>query len=144
MEKNVIISIMGMQNYGDDNDRIELVTEGKLEEMEGALRLSYEESELTGLEGTTTLFHVEPERITLLRTGTVNSEMVFERNKRHRSLYSTPFGDMEIGVTARRLSSTLDTKGGRIEIDYDVEINHMLAGQSLFRINVREDAPVKS
>ena len=42
------------------------------------------------------------------------------------------------------LTSTLELTGGRLEIDYDIEINHMLAGQSLFRIDVRENTPVKS
>ena len=145
MEKDVIISIRGTQDYsGTEPDTMELVTEGKLAVQDGALRLSYEESELTGMEGTTTVFQVEPEKVTLLRLGSVQSEMVFEEGRRHMSLYSTPYGNMEIGVRARRLNSTLELTGGRLEIDYDIEINHMLAGQSLFRIDVRENTPVKS
>lgn len=145
MEKDVIISIRGTQDYsGTDPDTMELVTEGKLAVQDGALCLSYEESELTGMEGTTTVFQVEPEKVTLLRLGSVQSEMVFEEGRRHMSLYSTPYGNMEIGVRARRLNSTLEPTGGRLEIDYDIEINHMLAGQSLFRIDVRENTPVKS
>lgn len=145
MEKDVIISIQGLQHYaGMDSDNIELVTEGKLEDAEGALRLSYQESELTGMEGTTTVFHVEPERVTLLRMGNVSSEMVFEEGRRHMSLYSTPYGSMEVGILARKLRSTLDQNGGKLEINYDIEINHTLAGQSLFRIDVREFSPVKS
>lgn len=145
MEKDVIISIQGLQHYaGMDSDNIELVTEGKLEDAEGALRLSYQESELTGMEGTTTVFHVEPERVTLLRMGNVSSEMVFEEGRRHMSLYSTPYGNMEVGILARKLRSTLDQNGGKLEINYDIEINHTLAGQSLFRIDVRESSPVKS
>lgn len=145
MEKDVIISIRGTQDYsGTDPDTMELVTEGKLAVQDGALCLSYEESELTGMEGTTTVFQVEPEKVTLLRLGSVQSEMVFEEDRRHMSLYSTPYGNMEIGVRARRLNSTLELTGGRLEIDYDIEINHMLAGQSLFRIDVRENTPVKS
>ena len=144
MEKDVIISIQGMQHYaGMDSDNIELVTEGKLEETEGSLLLSYQESELTGMEGTTTMFQVEPERVTLLRTGSVSSQMVFEPGRRHMSLYSTPYGSMEIGIVARKLHSTLDQGGGKLEIDYDIEINHTLMGQSLFRIDVRESSPVK-
>ena len=144
MEKDVIISIQGLQHYaGMDSDNIELVTEGKLEDAEGALRLSYQESELTGMEGTTTVFHVEPERVTLLRMGNVSSEMVFEEGRRHMSLYSTPYGSMEVGILARKLRSTLDRDGGKLEIDYDIEINHTLAGQSLFRIDVRESSPLK-
>ena len=145
MEKDVIISIRGTQDYsGTDPDTMELVTEGKLAVQDGALRLSYEESELTGMEGTTTVFQVEPEKVTLLRLGSVQSEMVFEEGRRHMSLYSTPYGNMEIGVRARRLNYTLELTGGQLEIDYDIEINHMLAGQSLFRIDVRENTPVKS
>lgn len=145
MEKDVIISIRGTQDYsGTDPDTMELVTEGKLAVQDGALCLSYEESELTGMEGTTTVFQVEPEKVTLLQLGSVQSEMVFEEGRRHMSLYSTPYGNMEIGVRARRLNSTLELTGGRLEIDYDIEINHMLAGQSLFRIDVRENTPVKS
>ena len=145
MEKDVIISIRGTQDYsGTDPDTMELVTEGKLAVQDSALCLSYEESELTGMEGTTTVFQVEPEKVTLLRLGSVQSEMVFEEGRRHMSLYSTPYGNMEIGVRARRLNSTLELTGGRLEIDYDIEINHMLAGQSLFRIDVRENTPVKS
>ena len=145
MEKDVIISIRGTQDYsGTDPDTMELVTEGKLAVQDGALCLSYEESELTGMEGTTTVFQVEPEKVTLLRLGSVQSEMVFEEGRRHMSLYSTPYGNMEIGVRARRLNSTLELTGGRLEIAYDIEINHMLAGQSLFRIDVRENTPVKS
>ena len=145
MEKDVIISIQGLQHYaGMDSDNIELVTEGKLEDAEGALRLSYQESELTGMEGTTTVFHVEPERVTLLRMGNVSSEMVFEEGRRHMSLYSTPYGSLEVGILARKLRSTLDQNGGKLEINYDIEINHTLAGQSLFRIDVRESSPVKS
>lgn len=139
MKKNVLISIQGLQNYsGLDSDNMELVTKGHLEQIGNSIQLSYEETELTGMEGTTTMFHVEPERVTLLRTGTISSEMVFERGKSHMSVYDTPFGSMEIGVTAHKLSSTLTGNGGKLEIDYDIEVNHMLAGKSLFRIDVRE------
>ena len=69
--------------------------------------------------------------------------MVFETGRRHMSLYSTPYGSMEIGIVARKLHSTLDQDGGKLEIDYDIEINHSLMGQSLFRIDVRESSPVK-
>ena len=68
MEKDVIISIQGLQHYaGMDSDNIELVTEGKLEDAEGALRLSYQESELTGMEGTVTTFEVKGPQVILTR-----------------------------------------------------------------------------
>ena len=140
MDKSVIISIKGKQSYEDvEDETIELVTEGLLnKEGEGEYTLSYQESELTGLEGTLTTFQVEQGRITLMRIGEVNSQMVFEEGRRHLSMYDTPYGALAIGVNTRRMRSSLGEHGGDIEIDYAIEIDHAMAGQNLFQINVRE------
>ena len=137
---NVIISIRGMQSYEDtDDETIELVTEGRLEE-DGSdgYTLSYQESELTGLEGTLTTFQIEKDRITLMRMGEVNSQMVFEEGRRHLSMYNTPFGALSIGISTRRMRSELRQDGGEIEIDYAIEIDHTMAGQNFFQINIRK------
>ena len=142
MEKDVVISIKGIQKYeGQDSDTIELVTEGRLTRDEGGYTLSYQESELTGLEGTLTTFQIERDRVTLLRVGEVNSQMVFEEGRRHLSMYDTPYGALSVGINTRKMRAELDARGGSIEIDYAIEIDHALAGQNLFRIHVREKGP---
>ena len=83
-------------------------------------------------------FQVEQGRITLMRIGEVNSQMVFEEGRRHLSMYDTPYGALAIGVNTRRMRSSLGEHGGDIEIDYAIEIDHAVAGQNLFQINVRE------
>jgi len=140
MEKSVIISVKGKQSFaGEDDETIELVTEGRLTRAgEGEYTLSYQESELTGLEGTLTTFQVERERVTLLREGEVNSQMVFEEGRRHLSMYDTPYGALTIGINTRRLRASLGENGGNIEIEYAIEIDHSLAGQNFFRIDVKE------
>lgn len=140
MEKDVIISIKGMQKYEDaEPDTIELVTEGRLErDGESGYTLSYQESQLTGLEGTLTTFQIEPERITLMRVGEVNAQMVFEQGRRHLSMYNTPYGAMAVGVNTRHVKSSIGESGGDIEIDYAIEIDHAIAGRNSFQINVRE------
>lgn len=140
MDKSVIISIRGTQNYEDNEpDCIELVTEGRLGDFgDGGYTLSYQESELTGLGGTLTTFQVESNCITLMRVGEVNSQMVFQLGRRHFSMYDTPYGALSVGVNTKKMKSTLTEKGGDIEIDYAIEIDHALAGENVFRINVRE------
>ena len=139
-ENNVIISIKGTQSYEQqEDDVIELVTEGRLErEDEGHFTLSYQESEVTGLEGTLTTFQIEPERITLMRLGGVNSEMVFELGRRHLSMYDTPYGALAMGVNTRELSAALDEQGGQIRIVYDIELDHALAGRNTFDTQIRQ------
>ena len=138
---NVIISIKGSQTDGKTTDEMELVTEGRLTaNSAGGYTVSYEESEITGLEGTTTVLRVEGPRVTLLREGTVNSQMVFEEGRRHLSMYETPYGSLSVGVNTRRMKNTLGENGGDLEIDYALEIDNLLAGRTLFRMSVRRDA----
>ena len=140
MEKNVVISIKGMQKYNDtDPDVIELVTQGRLTREGGSYTLSYQESELTGLEGTLTTIQVDGEQVTLMRVGEFTSQMVFQEGRRHLSMYNTPYGAMAIGVNTRHLLAELNDQGGDIEIDYSIEIDHALAGRNVFQISVKED-----
>lgn len=148
MENNVIISIKGKQSFEDmDDETVELVTEGRLEnEGDAGFTLSYQESELTGLDNTLTTFQIEARRITLLRVGEVNSQMVFEEGRQHLSMYETPYGALAVGVRTKRMWADIAEGGGNIEIDYAIEIDHALAGQNIFQINVREKthAAIKS
>ena len=140
MENKVIIYIQGKQSFeAQDDDTIELVTEGWLEpDGDDGYTLSYQESELTGLEGTLTTFQIERDRVTLLRVGEVNSQMVFQEGRRHLSMYNTPYGAMAIGVNTRHLLADLNDQGGDIEIDYAIEIDHAIAGRNVFQIQVKE------
>ncbi|MDD4716065.1 MAG: DUF1934 domain-containing protein [Oscillospiraceae bacterium] len=139
MNKEVIISIRGSQSYADvENEVIELVTSGTLSHSDAGYSFSYMETELTGLDGTVTTFQVEKNRITLLRLGEVNSQMVFEEGRKHFSMYETPYGSMTVGVSARKVQSSLSDTGGNIELVYAVEIDHAIAGENIFQINVRE------
>ncbi len=139
MEKTVVISIKGIQEFENaPRDTMELVTQGWLKQDKGGYTLSYQESEVTGLEGTLTTFQIEPERVTLMRMGEFNSQMVFEEGRRHLSVYDTPYGSMAIGVNTRHLMAELDENGGEIEIDYAIEIDHAIAGRNIFQIQVKQ------
>ena len=145
MTDNVIISIKGKQLYAESSpEEMELVTSGTLKrDGLGGYTVSYQETELTGLEGTTTKLHIGGGRVTLLREGSINSQMVFEEGRRHLSMYETPYGALSIGVNTQRMRSTLGEAGGDLEIDYAIEIDNLIAGQNLFRMNVRKNPTLR-
>ena len=121
----VVLTITGSQRFGtDEPEKTSLVTEGTLEREGDILLLSYEESELTGMEGTTTVFRVEPARITLQRSGTLESQMVFELGH-------------EITVLTDRLENTLTDAGGEMDVSYSVAIENETAGHIDYHIHVR-------
>ena len=142
--KNVIISITGTQhNYGDDSlpvgdETIELVTDGSYEYGEEESLFTYRESELTGMDGTLTTFRVEKDMVTMTREGAVNSQMLFQKGRKHLFLYDTPFGAMTMGVSTQKLSSEMDEHGGVMDLVYSVDVDNILLGKNVFRICVKE------
>ena len=72
----------------------------------------------------------------MMRQGEVYSQMVFRQGKRHLSHYRTPYGEMTIGVNARHVLVDMDETGGELELDYDIEMNHVLSGRNVFAIHV--------
>ena len=135
----VLLTIRSEQHFEDmEPDSVELMTEGLLETtVDGGIILTYQESELTGLEGTTTAFEIRGPRVTLTRTGDVNSQMVFEEGKQHTSLYETPFGELAIDIQTSRLRHSLTERGGLLDLRYSISVDHSVTGRNAFKIRVR-------
>lgn len=139
MTESVIISVEGTQKFlGEEAQTVQIVTDGTMKTVGDTVYLSYEESEVTGMEGTTTTFMVQKDHVELTRTGSVESKMVFERGKKDVSLYDMGFGAFTIGVKARRLKNELGPGGGRLEISYGIEIGEEARGLNTFVIDVRK------
>lgn len=138
MKQNVVLSIRGEQTYvGQEPDVIELVTEGELVGRDGGWDLRYEESDLTGLSGVTTTFRIEKDKITLSRTGKLNSQMIFQEGVSHDSLYQVEFGALMITVSATKVSNDLTEQGGTVDLVYNIELEKSAAGQIDYHLEIR-------
>lgn len=134
----VVLSVRGEQYFdGCDPDNTELMTEGTMTLLPDGLLLRYEESELTGMEGTTTTFELRGPQVRLIRTGKVNSQMIFEEGRQHTSLYETPFGELSVDIQTSFLRHNLTERGGILEIKYSIAVEHTATGKNLFKIRVR-------
>lgn len=134
----VILSVRGEQYFdGCDPDDTELTTEGTLTMIPGGVRLRYEESALTGMEGTTTTFELRGPRVLLTRSGNVNSQMVFEEGRQYTSLYETPMGELSVDIQTSLLRHNLTERGGLLEIKYSIAVEHTATGKNAFKIRVR-------
>jgi len=136
--KNVVLSIRGTQKYADQEPEvIELVTEGTMEFADGGWNITYEESALTGLEGTSTTFRVEPGTVILTRTGRLNSRMVFKKGVPHESLYQMEFGALMLTVEATFLYFDIVPDGGTIDLTYAINIENTEAGIIDYHLDIR-------
>lgn len=138
MKRPVVLTVWGRQSYaGQEPEIIELVTEGSMELCRDGWEISYEESELTGLEGVTTTFRVEPDKVILTRSGQLNSQMVFQEGTSHDSLYQMPFGTLMLTVKATRVFYDLVPDGGSIDLVYHITIENAEAGVIDYHLDIR-------
>lgn len=138
MKQAVVLSIKGSQRYEhQEPEVIELLTEGTMEFRDGGWDICYEESELTGLEGVTTVFRVEPGKVILTRSGKLNSQMVFQKDVAHESLYQMEFGTLMISVRATFVYFDIVPDGGTIDLTYSIEVENAQAGMIDYHLDIR-------
>ena len=75
---NAVIKILSTQNYGSPHgNTLELVTDGEYEYAKDLVKIVYQESPVTGMEGTTTTLQITPQDVRLNREGNMTSSTVF-------------------------------------------------------------------
>lgn len=139
MEKQVLITVDSkMDDLSGENNALSLVTEGKLLVENDEYVLSYEESQITGLNGTTTVIRASNDSVTLIRHGSVSSMMLFEVGKTHLTDYQTQYGSIMLGITAQKVDVSMDESGGQINVDYIVEYHRAYGGKNSISVKIQE------
>lgn len=137
-KKDVIISFKGIQDDGVDKDVVELLTEGKYYKKGNNYYITYDETELTGMDGTTTTVKVEGEKVTLLRFGKNNTQLIFEKGQNHLCCYETEFGSFTVGVRSEKVAVDISDNGGEISAKYKIEVDNSPIGVNDFYMQIRE------
>ena len=109
----------------DGPEDAEIMMEGRLVQTSTRVELSYEEGELTGMEGSVTKLAFRPEDpslITMMRSGAVSTALVFEPHRWHVCVYNTPFSSFEVCVHTLEARNELLEKG-ELYLDYLIEIH---------------------
>lgn len=125
----------------EDSEKTEMVMEGVLSESDGRISLIYDESELTGMQGSKTVLTFRKNAdglITMMRSGTVRTALVFEENVRHICTYNVdmlpPF---EVCVHTLCLRNKIE-ESGTLYVDYIIEIQGTRAGRSKLLVTVSD------
>lgn len=121
MDKKALISISSAQKESKE-DKIEVVTPGKFYKEQDAYYAVYDETEISGMEGTTTTLQIWPNKLSLVRIGTTSAKMEFEKNSPCTTLYNTPYGMLEIKIETNDLKVEVGDSGGEISVNYNMSI----------------------
>ena len=117
MEKSAVISLRSFSDL-DKDEVIEVVTPGKFHLGESEFKAVYEESEISGMDGTTTTLVIKDDVLVLEREGSTSTRMEFKKGEDVISLYNTPYGMMNINISTKELDIDMDEDGGVIYTKY--------------------------
>ncbi len=123
----------------DAPEESEMLMEGRLICTYRRAELIYKESELTGMEGSVTKIGFDldfPDLISMLRSGPVNTSLIFEPHRRHLCVYNTPFSAFEVCVHTLEIRNNLLTNG-TLYLDYLIEIHGARAERCKMMLSVR-------
>lgn len=125
MENNALITLIGKNTVDGEVDSFELTTEGKYMKQNGKYLVSYEGSEITGYDNTTTTLKIQENLVSMIRFGKSagSSQMIFEENKQYTGVYRTPHGNMSVDVYTNEMQVNVDDCGGEVMLDYFVQLN---------------------
>ena len=139
MKETFLMNIKGLQSYSgpDEDTDIVLTTEAGFEKQDGVFFIDYEETEITGMEGTKTLIEIGDNYVSLRRTGTVNTNMLFMKDRKTSSCYNTPYGELLIGIFTNKLEIDVDENGGKVSVDYYIDINNATTSKNNFDLEIR-------
>lgn len=130
----------------DAIEKMKLITEGTLATMPDpngtaeTVVISYHETELSGMEGTTSTITYrtdDPGLVTMLRSGTVRTALTFRAHHRTVCTYDTPYMPFQIAIHALVVDNRLSTDG-ELVLDYLIEIKGGVAERCTMRITIGE------
>lgn len=139
IEKEVLLHIKGVQQpYAGDKQEMELTTRGLYSRKEGVWHVSYDESELSGLEGATTEIQVNGNEVIMRRQGDYGARMEFCLGRRFQGQYLTPFGALELAIMPSVVRAELNSHGGEVHLKYQMSIAGETSGINELTVRVRE------
>lgn len=138
MGSKVLISVKTMQYIDGQPETVELITEGEYFKEVDGYRAVYNESEISGMAGTETTLKIHDNSFIIMRKGTTNSNLVFKKGLNHVSLYSTPFGALEVVVKPSKVNIDVNDRGGKVELEYRMEAAGLEPIDNSLELNIKQ------
>ena len=136
MRKKAIITVISKQTGSEESD-IEVVTPGEFYKEEDSYFAIYDETQLSGMEGTKTTLKISPNNFVLTRVGTTNAAMKFKKDTNEITMYDTPYGMLELKLETKDLKVDLDDMGGNVEINYNLAISGQKPQNTVLKVNIK-------
>ena len=124
MTKDVLITIRGVHTLDHEDNDVEMIVRGDYYQKNGKHYILYEEILEGAEERVKNVIKISPSSMDIIKKGVTNSRMLFEKNKKNLSSYSTPVGNLVIGIQANHFYVEEQENSIKVYVDYSLDINY--------------------
>lgn len=125
MTKEVLLSITGLQfDASEEENDVQMVTAAEYYKKNNSHYVLYEEADEGTAEVTKNIIKFKENALEITKRGFINVHMIFEEHKKNLTNYATPFGDILIGIDAKKISVEDEEGKIRVDVEYTLDANY--------------------
>ena len=137
MTKNILLSITGLQDFGNEDDSVELVTTGEYFYKNSKHYILYDEvMEDTELV-VNNMIKISDNEVMINKKGMTSAQLHFSQGERNVTNYVMDFGEMMLGISTKELQIKDTDDNIDVNIKYSLEINSEHVSDCNIKINVK-------
>ena len=139
MTKDVLLAIKGLQfDASQEESDIQTITAAKYYKKNNSHYVIYDEA-IEGTDQTTkNMIKFKEKTLELTKKGIINVHMIFEENKKCLTNYATPFGDILIGIDAKKITMRDEDKTIYVNVDYTLDVNYEFLADCKISMKISE------
>lgn len=134
--KKAIIKIIDRHVQDGEEYVCELTTSGEFEVTDVGCIVNYTETDEELSDCVTSLAVEGSRKISMTRMGKYNTEMIIEKDRRHSCYYSTPYGELLMGIYAKKIENGVTENGGTLDFSYTIDFNNVTASENELLVTV--------
>ncbi len=131
-----IVKIVDRHIQDGEEISCELTTSGEFEVTENGCKIVYNETDEELANCVTTLDVEASDKISMTRSGKYNTEMIIEKERRHSCYYATPYGELLMGIYAKKIENKVTENGGTLDFSYTIDFNNVTASENELSVTV--------
>ena len=121
MSEERLLKIKDVSYDGTDTDTVEMETTCRYYGDDLNYTIEFDEIFAEDMKSSTVLRVKDGKCAHLLRRGSINTELIIEKGVRHNCAYSTPYGELMVGITATEFESRKMGTLLRLKMNYTVD-----------------------
>lgn len=140
MTKEILLSISGLHILEEEDGNVEVVTAGDYYNRNGKHYILYDEV-VEGLSGhISNRIKISGDSVEVTKKGLTNTQLIFEKGKKHMTRYQTPYGILNLGVLTRDVQVREEDALIGVKVEYILEVNEQHLAECTIEMQVKPRA----